>query len=129
MHTENYQPSKNVLQSMVHILCNIPEPMPSIADVTSFIEEATILREFSHDNLVPVVGVSIINNSPYIITPLMENGDLRTFLRRDDTVCVFSLIYTMNKTLSDVHYCTSIVNGITLWDPECWLSYYYRFYF
>ena len=64
----------------------VAENVPRISDVSTFLEEATILKEFDHPHVVGLTGVAIINNLPHVVTPLMDNSDLRTFLRREDTV-------------------------------------------
>ena len=77
------------MTSFVKILqnvCIVSENVPKISEVTNFLEEATIFKGYDHPNVVRLIGVAIINNLPYVVTPLMENSDLRTFLRRDDTV-------------------------------------------
>ncbi|KAF7354912.1 Protein kinase domain-containing protein [Mycena sanguinolenta] len=42
--------------------------------------EATIWRQLSHPNLLPFFGLYVLDNRPCLISPWMENGDLRHFL-------------------------------------------------
>ena len=48
--------------------------------VSEFLEEATIMHNFTHPNVLSLLGVVIDDNKPYVIMPLMENGDLRAFI-------------------------------------------------
>ena len=49
-------------------------------DKRSFLSEALIMNNFSHPNVLPVLGVCL--SSPFfLILELMEAGDLLAFLR------------------------------------------------
>ncbi|KAK2167282.1 hypothetical protein LSH36_30g06009 [Paralvinella palmiformis] len=49
-------------------------------DLLEFLEEATLMKDFHHDNVLYLVGVVLQEGKPYVLLPLMENGDLRQFL-------------------------------------------------
>ncbi|KAJ7745514.1 kinase-like domain-containing protein [Mycena olivaceomarginata] len=42
--------------------------------------EAVIWRQLSHSNLLPFFGLYVFDNRPSLISPWMENGDLKKFL-------------------------------------------------
>ncbi|KAJ7783410.1 hypothetical protein B0H14DRAFT_2400744, partial [Mycena olivaceomarginata] len=42
--------------------------------------EALIWRQFSHPNLLPFFGLYVLDNRPSLISPWMDNGDLKHFL-------------------------------------------------
>ena len=65
---------------------------PSAGDYCEFIKEATMMREFQHENVLTLYGVLIKENRPYVILPLMENGDLHTYLLNPINVS-FNVIY------------------------------------
>ena len=50
--------------------------------VEDFLQEATILMKFNHPNVLTLIGVSIHNNKPCVILPLMSNGDLKNYLKK-----------------------------------------------
>ena len=52
----------------------------SVRSVSEFLEEATIMHNFNHENVLSLIGVVIDGNKPYVIMPLMEKGDLRAFI-------------------------------------------------
>ncbi|KAI0234411.1 Hepatocyte growth factor receptor [Lamellibrachia satsuma] len=54
--------------------------MGSVSSVSEFLEEATVMHSFDHPNVLPLLGVVIANDRPFVIMPLMQNGDLRTFI-------------------------------------------------
>lgn len=50
--------------------------------ITSFIQEALIIKGLKHPNVIELVGVVLQRAAPpYIVTPLTRNGDLAHFLR------------------------------------------------
>lgn len=50
--------------------------------ITSFMQEAMIIKGLKHPNIVELVGVVLQRAAPpYIITPLTRNGDLGHFLK------------------------------------------------
>lgn len=50
--------------------------------ITSFIQEAMIIKGLKHPNVIELVGVVLQRVAPpYIVTPLTKNGDLGHFLK------------------------------------------------
>lgn len=47
-----------------------------------FLNEASVMKNFSTFHIVRLLGVVSIGNPPYVVMELMENGDLKTYLRR-----------------------------------------------
>ncbi|KAK2177078.1 hypothetical protein NP493_619g02003 [Ridgeia piscesae] len=56
----------------------------SVRNVSEFLEEATIMHNFDHPNVLSLLGVVIDEGKPYVIMPLMEHGDLRTFIGKPE---------------------------------------------
>lgn len=50
-------------------------------DQAEFLREAQIMSNLRHDNVLALVGVCLDNDPHYLITELMEGGDLTTFLK------------------------------------------------
>jgi serine/threonine protein kinase len=51
--------------------------------ITCFLElgrEALIWRQLLHPNLLPFFGLYVLDNRPSLISPWMDNGDLKHFL-------------------------------------------------
>ena len=44
-----------------------------------FLEEATIMMDFDHENVLSLTGICIKDDLPYVVLPIMENGDLKSF--------------------------------------------------
>ena len=42
--------------------------------------------DFDHRNVLSLIAVAIENELPYVVLPLMENGDLRGFVSNIDRV-------------------------------------------
>ena len=55
----------------------------SLSNAQEFIEECSIARRFDHPNVLSLIGVSIIpeENTPLMIMPYMQLGDVRSFLK------------------------------------------------
>ncbi|XP_033332193.1 insulin receptor isoform X1 [Megalopta genalis] len=47
-----------------------------------FLNEASVMKNFSTYHIIKLLGVVSIENPPYVIMELMENGDLKTYLRK-----------------------------------------------
>jgi len=66
------------------------DPTVEFRDKVSFVEEETIMIDFKHRNVLSLIGVYIQDGFPYVVLPLMENGDLREFVTKPDKVRNFS---------------------------------------
>ncbi|KAK2141614.1 hypothetical protein NP493_5173g00007 [Ridgeia piscesae] len=58
----------------------------TVRSVSEFLAEATIMHKFEHPNVLSLLGVVIEKNTPYVIMPLMKNGDLKGFIAQRDRV-------------------------------------------
>ncbi|XP_076171634.1 insulin receptor [Ptiloglossa arizonensis] len=47
-----------------------------------FLNEASVMKNFSTYHIIKLLGVVSIENPPFVVMELMENGDLKTYLRR-----------------------------------------------
>ncbi|KZC13496.1 Insulin receptor, partial [Dufourea novaeangliae] len=47
-----------------------------------FLNEASVMKNFSTYHIIKLLGVVSVENPPFVIMELMENGDLKTYLRR-----------------------------------------------
>ena len=55
-----------------------------------FLHEGLTMANFVHDNVLQLIGIGFNDNSlPFIVTPYMPNGDLRTWLRVESNVKSF----------------------------------------
>ncbi|XP_065188407.1 tyrosine-protein kinase RYK-like [Sycon ciliatum] len=53
------------------------------SDLYEFLEEAVVMKEFDHPNVVALMGVCIEGDQPPMVClEMMHNGDLRSYLRR-----------------------------------------------
>ena len=58
-------------------------------EVENFIDEALRMSDFTHENVLRLLGVCIDNDKdlPLVVLPFMRHGDLLTYLRADEHVC------------------------------------------
>ena len=57
-----------------------------VSQIEEFLEEALMMEEFKHPNIMSIIGISFKDNKPYIILPFMTNGDLRTYVKEPSNV-------------------------------------------
>jgi serine/threonine protein kinase len=57
-------------------------------EAIEFLQEATIMKEFRHENIMALVGVVVEQDKALVLFPFMENGDLRSFISNDGNVSV-----------------------------------------
>ena len=56
--------------------------------IEDFLHEASIMRQFNHPNVLSIYGVSVHNDKPCVLLPLMANGDLQKYLKDNCEVSV-----------------------------------------
>ncbi|XP_071083792.1 hepatocyte growth factor receptor-like [Haliotis cracherodii] len=50
-------------------------------DLCSFVEEALVMKEFDHENVLQLLGISVSESQqPMVVLPFMANGDLLSFV-------------------------------------------------
>ena len=54
--------------------------------IEDFLHEASIMRQFDHPNVLSIYGVSLHNDKPCVLLPLMPNGDLQKYLKDHNSV-------------------------------------------
>ncbi|XP_034951870.1 insulin-like receptor [Chelonus insularis] len=73
---------RGVLNGTEHVaIKTIPENYTE-DDKNEFLNEASVMKNFSTYHIIKLLGVISEGNPPYVIMELMENGDLKSYLRR-----------------------------------------------
>ena len=60
--------------------------------VEEFLQEAIIMKKFNHTNVMSLFGVSVHNDKSCVILPLMINGDLKSYLTRNDVSMTYIIV-------------------------------------
>ena len=55
-------------------------------EVGAFLEEAAVMKDFDHENVLRLIGVAIKESQPLVILPFMAHGDLKSYIREADRV-------------------------------------------
>lgn len=59
----------------------------SFEDLENFLTEGVLMIDFKHENVLSLIGVVYEEGDrPLVVLPFMENGDLCTFIKRDEVV-------------------------------------------
>ena len=66
----------------------IPDDQLTPKEISSFINEAVIMKDFNHINVLSLCGVIIKEAKPYVVLPYMDKGDLKTFIKDPEQVNV-----------------------------------------
>ena len=84
----------------------------------SILLESVKMKSFDHLNVLPLIGVCIdLGDAPYILTPLMSEGSLLSYLKRESPNLIVSenveedIILDTRKQLLSM--CLQIANGMT----------------
>ena len=81
--------------------------------ITSFMQEAIIVKGLKHPNIVELVGVVLQRAAPpYIVTPLTRNGDLGHFLKISRATSARLQVRTRNQGLPMSVLLTSFLCGL-----------------
>ena len=74
-------------------------------DFVEFLQEAILLKDYNHENVLNVIGAIVERHRAFAILPYMENGELRSFISNDENVrnfhtCVFICIQPLFQMIS-----------------------------
>ncbi|CAL1528845.1 unnamed protein product [Lymnaea stagnalis] len=60
----------------------LQDPMSHKLDLLNFVQEAVMMRQFQHPNVLGLIGLTEQEPGiPFVILPFLENGDLLTYVR------------------------------------------------
>lgn len=61
-------------------------------EMASFLEEAMIMKDFHHHNVLSLHGVAFMSDErPYVLLPFMEKGDLKHYIADENNVSIETL--------------------------------------
>ena len=59
-------------------------------DVQGFLDEALIMKDFDHENILSLIGICLgKDHMPLVVLPYMAHGDLLSYLRNVNNVSFF----------------------------------------
>ncbi len=47
-----------------------------------FFKEALSMKKLDHPNILPVTGIAVLENTPHLVLPYMEMGDLKNYVKK-----------------------------------------------
>ena len=56
----------------------------TVENIKSILHESILMKDFDHPNVLNVLGIGFNTDDglPFVILPFMENGDLKTYLKK-----------------------------------------------
>ncbi|XP_072753828.1 insulin receptor [Anoplolepis gracilipes] len=73
---------RGYLDGTVQVAIKTISENASQREKNEFLNEASVMKNFSTWHIIKLLGVVSMGNPPFVIMELMENGDLKTYLRR-----------------------------------------------
>jgi len=66
----------------------------NMRNLVEFLMEAVLMEDFDHRNVMWLIAIMIDNEmKPHVLLPLMEHGDLRSFVSKPNYVCTCILLF------------------------------------
>ena len=53
---------------------------PDEKEVSIFLEEALIMKDFNHPNILPLYGVVFADSLPFVVFEFMDEGNLKSYI-------------------------------------------------
>ncbi len=47
-----------------------------------FFREALSMKKLHHPNVLQVIGIAVLENTPHLVLPYMEMGDLKNYVKK-----------------------------------------------
>lgn len=103
-------------------------------DVTAFLNEALIMKDFNHPNVLTLIGITLDKGEfPMVILPFMQNGSLLSYIRNENNVglmnvrqfdCTSDIIYDAEVVMVCWHRFSLLCLSLMFF--LCWICFVFR---
>ncbi|XP_076468603.1 hepatocyte growth factor receptor-like [Babylonia areolata] len=76
-------------------------PATHAIDLKTFIDEAMLMKNFEHDHVLGLLGLSTGDHGPLVVLPFMDRGDILTYVKNEDTELTLGDILVFSKDIAN----------------------------
>ncbi|XP_014678731.1 PREDICTED: hepatocyte growth factor receptor-like [Priapulus caudatus] len=72
-------------------------------DTRAFFKEGLIMKDFKHENVVPLIGICLPSGTdgPMVVLPYMQNGDLLSYIRDENNTPTVRILLRFSLQIAD----------------------------
>ena len=63
----------------------------------SFARELCIWASFDHENILPLIGIAVIDGVPVLASEWMENGTMNEYLKEKEGANILAMVCTISS--------------------------------
>jgi serine/threonine protein kinase len=75
--------SPNVITVFIHAGDSTDED-----GLQEFMDEVLRMKNFKHPNVMPMLGMTIMDDRPYMVLPYMAHGDMKSYISKQTAVSI-----------------------------------------
>ena len=94
----------------VDMTCMCGAEGASFDDRMAFLAEATLMKDCEHENVLGLVAAFIKEGQPFVVLPLMENGDIKKFISNPNNVGQHADAIFSKCTSKSCQYFKTLIN-------------------
>ena len=74
----------------------------------AFARELCIWARFDHENVLPLIGIAVIDGIPVLASEWMENGTMNEYLKEQESVDILAMVRTTLSIQKPFHLTSAL---------------------